>query len=30
MALMTVRTTDVAGKVTEQRRRVKLKGRAGA
>jgi hypothetical protein len=29
-ALLTVRTTDIAGKVTEQRRRVKLKGREGA
>lgn len=29
-ALLTVRTTDVAGKVTEQRRRLKLKGREGA
>jgi hypothetical protein len=29
-ALLTVRTTDAAGKVTEQRRRLKLKGREGA
>jgi hypothetical protein len=29
-ALMTVRTTDAAGRVTEQRRRLKLKGREGA
>jgi hypothetical protein len=29
-ALMTVRTTDLAGTVTEQRRRVKLKGQRGA
>jgi hypothetical protein len=29
-ALMTVRTTDAAGRVTEQRRRLKLKGRKGA
>jgi hypothetical protein len=29
-ALLTVRTTDVAGKVTERRRRLKLKGREGA
>ncbi len=29
-ALLTVRTTDLAGKITDQRRRLKLKGRAGA
>ncbi len=29
-ALMTVRTTDGAGKITDQRRRLKLKGREGA
>jgi hypothetical protein len=29
-ALMTVRTTDAAGRVTEKRRRLKLKGREGA
>ena len=28
-ALMTVRTTDIAGKITDQRRRLKLKGREG-
>ncbi len=28
--LMTVRTTDLAGKITDQRRRLKLKGREGA
>ena len=29
-ALITVRTTDVAGRVSDQRRRLKLKGRKGA
>lgn len=28
--LMTIRTTDLAGRITEQRRRLKLKGREGA
>jgi hypothetical protein len=28
-ALMTVRSTDIAGKVTDQRRRLRLKGREG-